>query len=120
MVSVLVIALVSGLGVRSGYRVREAATLASHRVRPSSCRVRPTDPVRPGGCRRRYVSRSPLILNGSTRSSMLAFAPRAATREDERYLGRPACTTPTLGSVKHHTVHGRASRHDLKAVGKWW
>src|SRR5713226_2282021 len=43
----------------------EAATLASHRVRLASCRVRPTDPVRPGGCRRRrYVSRSPLILNG--------------------------------------------------------
>jgi len=82
----------------------EAATLASHRVRLSSCRVRPKDPVRLGGCRRRrYVSRSPLILHGSTLYSMLAFAPTAATREDERYLGRPACTTPTLRSLKYQS-----------------
>jgi hypothetical protein len=56
----------------------EATTLASRRVRSSDRRVRTTDPLLPGGCsRRHHVSRSPLILNGSTRSSMLAFAPRA-------------------------------------------
>src|SRR5258708_5549141 len=73
----------------------EATTLASRRVRSSDRRVRTTDPLLPGSCsRRHHVSRSPLILNRSTRSSMLAFATTTATREGEHYLGRPACTTP--------------------------
>jgi len=88
MVSVLVIALVSGPWNVRWLPCPEATTLASRRVRSSDRRVRPPDPLRAGGSsRRRYVSRSPLILNGSTRCSMLAFALRAATREDEALFG---------------------------------